>query len=154
MSTQPATSTRQPQAGSSTSSRTKQDNTPQPQHAEPRFVPQGAQFVTLSTEDLGNLFARAVRESAGRNTTSSKDLKLGDIKPFSSKPEDLEDFLNTIELVVSIKGNIYNNDQKKIAYTLTLMQDGDARLWRKQYLAEVLIDGDITDTWEEFKTKL
>ena len=119
-----------------------------------RPVPPGAQFITLSTEDLGNLFARAVQESAGRNTTTSKDLKLGDIKPFSSKPEDLEDFLNSIELVVSIKGNIYNNDQKKIAYTLTLMQDGDAGLWRKQYSAEVLIDGDITDTWEEFKTKL
>src|SRR6266550_6188492 len=153
MSTQGPAGSHQPQASSSTP-RTKPETTPQPQFAEMRPVPPGAQFVTLSTEDLGNLFARAVRERADRPTTTSKDLKLGDIKPFSSKPEDLEDFLNSIELVVSIKGDIYNNDQKKIAYTLTLMQDGDAGLWRKQYSAEVLIDGDITDTWDEFKTKL
>src|SRR5260370_32211979 len=100
------------------------------------------------------MLSRGVRESENRNTTTSKDLKLGNIKHFSSKPEDLEDLLNSIKLVVSIKSDIYNNDQKKIAYTLTLMQDGDAGLWRKQYLAEVLIDRDITDTWEQFKKKL
>jgi hypothetical protein len=51
-------------------------------------------------------------------------------KPFSGRPEDLDDFLNDCELIFSIKGDIYNQDDKKIAYMLALIKIGNAGLWK------------------------
>jgi hypothetical protein len=61
---------------------------------------------------------------------STKDLKLTEPRPFSGRPEDLDDFLNDCELIFSIKGDIYNQDNKKIAYALALMKIGNAGLWK------------------------
>jgi hypothetical protein len=60
-----------------------------------------------------------------------KDLKLTEPRPFSGRPEDLDDFLNDCELIFSIKGDIYNQDDKKIAYALALMKIGNAGLWKR-----------------------
>jgi hypothetical protein len=65
-----------------------------------------------------------------------KDLKLTGPKTFSGRPEDLDDFLNDCELIFSVKVDIYNQDDKKIAYMLALMKTGNAGLWKRQYVQE------------------
>jgi hypothetical protein len=85
---------------------------------------------------------------------STKDLKLADVQPFSGRTSDLEDFLNSCEILFSIKTDIYNDDAKKILYALQLMTQGHANEWRKQYLQENIGVGRITDSWNHFKAQL
>jgi hypothetical protein len=79
---------------------------------------------------------RAAAGSGKGTATSTKDWKLTKPKTFSGRPEDLDDFLNDCELIFSIKGDIYNQDDKKIVYALALMKTGNTGLWKQQYVQE------------------
>src|SRR6266550_4727158 len=90
-------------------------------------------YISISGDDFCNLLNSAVREATKQQTPSSKDLRLGKTPLFSGKLEELEDFLNAVELVVQIKADIYSTHAKKIAYALTYMTKGNAELWKRQY---------------------
>jgi hypothetical protein len=121
--------------------------------------------VQITTDDLRTLMQGALqavvqqqaqeREQQAR-VTSMKDLKLTEPKTFSRRPEDLDDFPNNCELIFSIKGDVYNQDDKKIAYALALIKIGNAGLWKRQYVQEYFAsnNGVLRDSWNRFKTRL
>ena len=126
--------------------------------------------VLLQPEDLQRLINSVVtftiqqRTATATTTTaavpaqtiaSMKDLKFAEIKSYSGKPDELEDFINNLKLILSIKDNIYDTSAKKIAYALSLLTIGNASLWKKQYIQENFAQGQaLLDTWAEFKAKL
>ena len=99
--------------------------------------------VLLQPEDLQRLINSAVTYAVqqrivtiittaaaipAQTIASTKDLKFAKIKSYSGKPDKLEDFINNLELILSIKNDIYDTDAKKITYALSLMTIGNAGL--------------------------
>src|SRR6267154_1876075 len=152
----PPRTSAQPSAAGSSTGHTRPD--PQTKHyPKPEEDPAAAQpasYVSISGDDFRNLLNSAVREATRQQNPTSKDLRLGEITAFSGKPEELEDFLNAIELIVQIKANIYSMHAKKIVFALTYMTKANAELWKRQYSQAIMAAGAITDTWDKFKTKL
>jgi hypothetical protein len=86
---------------------------------------------------------------------STKDVRFADQKPFSGRTEDLDDFLNDCELLFAVKDDIYDTNVKQVTYALQLMKHGNAELWKKQYVQDVLAQyGTINDTWAQFAARL
>ena len=71
-------------------------------------------------------------------TTSAKptELKINPPKPFSRKRDEFDKFPQDVILYLELNDEIYDNDKKKIAYTLSFMNEGDAAAWKSQYLIE------------------
>ena len=83
------------------------------------------------------------------------ELKLALLKPFTGNREELNSFLLNVSLYLTINKEIYDTSQKKIGYALSFMTDGDAKLWKDQYLKESN-KGNYLDlgTWSDFKKSL
>ena len=58
-------------------------------------------------------------------TTSVKptELKINPLKPFSGKRDEFDKFLQDVILYLELNDEIYDNDKKMIAYTLTFMNE-------------------------------
>jgi hypothetical protein len=113
--------------------------------------------VIISPQDLQTLVQQAVAGIAAnrQGEASTRDLRLAEPAMFVGRPEDLDDFLNDCELLFSIKEDVYDQDDKKIAYALSLMRNGNAGLWKKQYIQENFVRGNVLqDSWNRFKIKL
>ena len=83
------------------------------------------------------------------------ELKLSPPKPFTGKRNELEDFLQDIDLYLTVNDKIYDTDQKKIAYALSFMNEGDAKAWKGQFLRSAKSTGQlILGTWTQFQTDL
>ena len=71
-----------------------------------------------------NPFAQAL--PLNEETTKATEIKLNQPKPFSGKREDLKKFLQDTNLYLLVNKKVYNTDIKKIAFTLSFMNEGDA----------------------------
>ena len=63
-------------------------------------------------------------------------LKINPPKPFSGRRDEFDKFLQDVTLYLELNDEIYDSNKKKIAYTLSFMNDGDAAAWKSQYLTE------------------
>ena len=94
---------------------------------------------------------------APQTTTKAAELKLNQLKPFTGKRNEIDDFLQDValRLYLEINDEIYNTDKKKIGYTLTFMNEGDAKLWKAQFLRNTIMDTGLDlGTWRDFITKV
>ena len=59
------------------------------------------------------------------NNTNTRALGIATLqstpKSFNGKGEDLDNFLQDVVLYLDINDDLYNNDEKKIAYTLSFI---------------------------------
>ena len=69
-----------------------------------------------------------------------KETKLNPPKPFMGKRTDLQRFLQDIFVFLMINKEHYNNDDKKIAFVMSFMTDGDATLWKQEFIGKVIRD--------------
>lgn len=67
------------------------------------------------------------------------ELKLNQLKPFRGKREDLKKFLQDVHLYLYVNNKTYYNDVKKISFTLSFMNNGDAALWKEQLLEDPMV---------------
>jgi len=73
----------------------------------------------------------------GTNTDSKgKKVKLNLLKPFNGKHKNLKTFLQDSQMYLLINAEKYNTDLKKIAFMLSLMEEGDAASWKQQLIEE------------------
>ena len=83
------------------------------------------------------------------------ELKINPLKPFSGKRDKFDKFLQDVILYLELNNKIYNNDKKKIAYTLSFMNEGDATSWKSQYLIKARTPMGLNLTrWTKFQTDL
>ena len=83
------------------------------------------------------------------------ELKINPLKPFSGKRDEFNKFLQDITLYLELNDEIYNSDKKKIAYTLSFINDGDAAAWKSQFLTEAKTPTGLNLTeWTQFQTDL
>jgi len=98
---------------------------------------------------------------AAATTGSPKELHVNTPTPFEGDRSKLRTFLLDCELYLLINREIYNHDDKKIAFVLSYLTGGDALMWKNQWLqskrARVTITlgtyiaffDDLTDTFKE-----
>ena len=89
-------------------------------------------------------------------TTSARptELKINPPKPFSGKRDEFDKFLQDVILYLELNDKIYEND-KKITYTLSFMNEEDTASWKSQYLIEARTLTRLNLTgWTKFQTDL
>ena len=67
-------------------------------------------------------------EMAETTTTTIKKTELNPPKIFTGKRTDLQRFLQDTFVFLTINKDHYNNDDKKIAFVMSFMTEGDATL--------------------------
>ena len=77
-------------------------------------------------------------KSGGKTT----EIKLNPPKVFTGKQNDLNKFLQDVTLYLSINKEIYDKDEKKIAFMLSFMTEGDAASWKEESLARKIDKAD------------
>ena len=84
------------------------------------------------------------------------ELKLNQPKPFTGKREELKKFLQDVKLYLHVNEKIYDTDIKKISFTLSFMNEGDAASYKEQMLEEAMEKAGPLDlgTWKEFTDNL
>ena len=89
------------------------------------------------------------------NKSKPMKLKINPLKPFSRKRDEFNKFLQDVTLYLELNDEIYNSDKKKIAYTLSFMNNGDAAAWKSQYLTDATtLTGLNLTGWMQFQTIL
>ena len=69
-----------------------------------------------------------------------KKTELNPPKVFTRKRTDLQRFLQDIFVFLTINKEHYNTDDKKIAFVMSFMTDGDAALWKQEFISKVIRD--------------
>jgi Ty3 transposon capsid-like protein/Zinc knuckle len=89
------------------------------------------------------------------DTSKAREVKLNPPKPFTGKREDLKKFLQDTSLYILVNDKIYDTDVKKIAFTLSFMNEGDAASWKEQLLEDAMALPSLDlGTWKRFKDNL
>ena len=89
------------------------------------------------------------------NYAKASELKLSPLKPFTGKREELNDFIQEVNLYLDINNEMYYTDKKKIGYLLSFMNSRDAKSWKSQFLQSVTTNESTNlGTWDAFIKKL
>ena len=88
------------------------------------------------------------------NKTSSKEVKMAMPREFSGKQTDLNRFIMSCMAHFVVNKDIYQTDEKKIGFFLSLLNDGEAGAWKEQYIQEAfneaVTNGDAKITFGTF----
>ena len=100
---------------------------------EPEFdtEPENETELTMSTANISK---------------SAAEVKLNLPKVFSSKRTELNKFLQDVLVYLTVNKEVYNNNEKKIAYLLSFMMEGDAASWKEEFLARKIEEAKKNDT--------
>ena len=69
-----------------------------------------------------------------------KKTELNPLKIFTGKRTDLQRFLQDTFVFLLINKEHYNNDDKKIAFVMSFMMEGDTALWKEEFIGKVIRD--------------
>ena len=83
------------------------------------------QTPLTNTED--DLLAEAMTTINRTNITRSSELKLNPPTAFTGKRSELDSFLQDVTLHLAVNEDVYNTDNKRIAYALSFMKESDAK---------------------------
>ena len=70
----------------------------------------------------------------------AKKTELNPPKIFTGKRTDLQRFLQDTFIFLMINKEHYNTDDKKIAFVMSFMTEGDAALWKQEFISRVIRD--------------
>ena len=96
------------------------------------------QNLDLETENTFTNFYRT-----DEMTEAAPIVKKTELNPpriFTGKRTDLRRFLQDTFVFLTINKEHYNNDDKKIAFVMSFMTDGDAALWKEEFIRKVIRD--------------
>jgi hypothetical protein len=65
---------------------------------------------------------------------ASENVKLNPPKPFTGKRSDFILFMQDVYVYLKVNRLIYNNDEKKISFILSYLAEGDAAVWKQQFI--------------------
>ena len=77
---------------------------------------------------------------------STAKVKLNLLKVFSGKQTELNKFIKDVLIYLTVNKEVYNNNEKKITYLLSFMTEGDAALWKEEFLARKIKEAEKKST--------
>ena len=87
-------------------------------------------------------------------TQKTQELKLGQPPAFDGTPEKARGWFNNVQLYLLVNKEIYNDDDRKIAYALSFMREGSAALWALTETEATLKRNPLNfRTWQNFLNK-
>ena len=89
------------------------------------------EFYQNSEEDMA---------STKDTMTMTKKTKLNPLKPFTGKRTDLQRFIQETFIFLTINKEHYNTDDKKIAFVMSFMNNGDASSWKQEFISRIMKD--------------
>lgn len=95
-----------------------------------------------SSNKLHNL---SLNSPIGTMASSGKEVILFMPKPFTGKRTELKRFFQDATIYLLVNKEIYNNDQKKVAFVMSFMNEGAAALWKEGFLNRVFKDAEKND---------
>ena len=75
-----------------------------------------------------------------KTTALAKKTKLNPPRPFTGKRTDLQRFLQDTCVFLMINKEHYNNNDQKIVFVMSFMTNGDAALWKQEFIGKVIRD--------------
>jgi Retrotransposon gag protein/Zinc knuckle len=88
---------------------------------------------------------------------TSETVKPNPPKPFTGKRSNFVLFMQDVYVYLKVNWLIYDNDEKKISFILSYLADGDAAVWKQQFIQtkieeseEAKIDKPSWGTYKEF----
>ena len=96
------------------------------------------QNLNLETRNTFTNFYQTDNTTEAAPTIKKTELNLPRI--FTGKRTDLRRFLQDTFIFLTINKEHYNNDNKKIAFIMSFMTDGDATLWKEEFIGKVIRD--------------
>ena len=92
--------------------------------------------------------------STSSATQKPQELKLGQPPTFDGTPEKARGWFNNVQLYLLVNKEIYNDDDRKIAYALSFMREGSAALWSlTETEAALKRNPPNFGTWQDFLNK-
>ena len=71
----------------------------------------------------------------------SKEIWINLPKEFTGEQNNLNSFLQDVDLYLKLNSEIYSTDNKKIVFTLSFSTDGPAKVWKESFLTKKFKDG-------------
>jgi hypothetical protein len=65
---------------------------------------------------------------------ASENIKLNPLKPFTEKQSDFILFMQDVFVYLKVNKSIHDDDKKKISFILSYLADGDAAVWKQQFI--------------------
>ena len=92
-------------------------------------------------------------------TNKQKEICINLPKAFSGKRTEFKRFIQDCLIYTVINRSIYDHDDKKIAFVLSFMNDGDAATWKEECISRMMNeagpDGELTfGTFKDFQKSL
>ena len=95
-------------------------------------------------ESKANLFLEFYQNSeedmASTKDTMTKKTELNPPKPFTGKRTELQCFIQETFVFLTINKEHYNTDDKKITFVMLFMDDGDASIWKQEFISRIMKD--------------
>jgi Retrotransposon gag protein len=79
---------------------------------------------------------------------ASENVKLNPPKLFTGKRSDFVLFMQDVYVYLKVNGLIYNDDEKKISFILSYLTDGDAAVWKQQFIQTKIEESEEAKTNE------
>ena len=91
--------------------------------------------------DTDNPFTKFYRtEDMAKAAPTIKKTELNPPKVFTGKRTNLQRFLQDTFVFLMINKEHYNTNDKKITFIMSFMTDGDAALWKQEFISKVIQD--------------
>jgi hypothetical protein len=79
---------------------------------------------------------------------ASENVKLNPPKPFTGKRSDFVQFMQDVYVYLKVNRLIYDDDEKKISFILSYLADGDAAVWKQQFIQTKIEESEEAKTDE------
>ena len=90
-----------------------------------------------STQPKPNEMASLSNQNPAANGASLKEARMMMPREFSGKRMDLNRFIMSCMAHLTINKEIYQTDEKKIGFMLSLLNEGEAGAWKEQFIQEM-----------------
>src|ERR1700684_3629634 len=88
-------------------------------------------------------------------TTSRKKYNINRPTPFIGDRNEIENFVQECDVYLTLNKFIYDNENAKVAFTLSFLTAGEAKKWKEQFIRACTTNGEITfPTYAEFMRRL
>jgi hypothetical protein len=88
-------------------------------------------------------------------TARPTEMRINVPEPFDGDRQKTKQFLNKVVVYLSLNGEVYNTDERKIGYTLALMDKGLAERWANTWRDTHIVTGTLNfGTWAAFYTEV
>ena len=109
---------------------------------------------TTTQTNMSNQPSTSTVASTISATQKPQELKLGQPPAFDGTPEKARGWFNNVQLYLLVNKDIYNDDDRKIAYALSFMREGSAALWSlTETEAALKRNPPNFGTWQNFLNK-